>query len=93
MGDLIVTATSLHSRNNRCGYFIGQGYEPKDAVKRVGMVVEGINAIPAAITFADKYDVDMPIIRAVDAIVNHGADPRTVVSRLMERDKTAERKD
>ena len=92
VGDLIVTATSMHSRNNRCGYLIGQGYETADAVKRVGMVVEGINALPAAIAFADKYEVDMPIVRAVDAIVNHNADPRTVVVRLMERDKTAERK-
>ena len=92
VGDLIVTATSMHSRNNRCGYLIGQGYETADAVKRVGMVVEGINALPAAIAFADKYEVDMPIVRAVDAIVNHNADPRTVVARLMERDKTAERK-
>ena len=92
MGDLIVTATSMHSRNNRCGYLIGQGYETADAVKRVGMVVEGINALPAAIAFAEKYEVDMPIVRAVDAIVNHNADPRTVVARLMERDKTAERK-
>ncbi|MBR0293662.1 MAG: glycerol-3-phosphate dehydrogenase, partial [Acidaminococcaceae bacterium] len=87
-----VTATSMHSRNNRCGYLIGQGYETVDAVKRVGMVVEGINALPAAIAFAEKYEVDMPIVRAVDAIVNHNADPRTVVARLMERDKTAERK-
>ena len=92
MGDLIVTATSMHSRNNRCGYLIGQGYETAAAVKRVGMVVEGINAIPAAIAFADTYEVDMPIVRAVDAIVNHNADPRSVVARLMERDKTAERK-
>lgn len=92
MGDLIVTATSMHSRNNRCGYLIGQGYETAAAVKRVGMVVEGINALPAAIAYADKYNVDMPIVRAVDAIVNHNADPRTEVVRLMGRDKTAERK-
>lgn len=92
VGDLIVTATSMHSRNNRCGYLIGQGYETADAVKRVGMVVEGINALPAAIAFAEKYEVDMPIVRAVDAIVNHSADPRAIVTRLMERDKTAERK-
>ena len=92
MGDLIVTATSMHSRNNRCGYLIGQGYEPEDAVKRVGMVVEGINAIPAAIAFADQYEVDMPIVRAVDAIVNRGADPRTVVAGLMGRTKTTEQK-
>ena len=82
MGDLIVTATSMHSRNNRCGYLIGQGYETAAAVKRVGMVVEGINALPAAIAYADKYNVDMPIVRAVDAIVNHNADPRTEVARL-----------
>ena len=90
MGDLIVTATSMHSRNNRCGYLIGQGYETQDAIKRVGMVVEGINAIPAAIAFADKYHVDMPIVRAVDAIVNHHADPKTVVAKLMERNKKTE---
>lgn len=57
MGDLIVTATSSHSRNNRCGYLIGQGYCPDDAVKQVGMVVEGINAIPAAIQLSIKYGV------------------------------------
>ena len=90
MGDLIVTATSMHSRNNRCGYLIGQGYENADAVKRVGMVVEGINAIPAAVSLAAKYDVDMPIVRAVDSIINHGADPKDVVYRLMVRAKTSE---
>ena len=64
--------------------------ETADAIKRVGMVVEGINAIPAAIAFADKYEVDMPIVRAVDAIVNHNANPKTVVAGLMERNKTTE---
>ena len=48
MGDLIVTATSKHSKNNRCGYLIRQGYEPQEAVKQVEMVGEGINALPAA---------------------------------------------
>ena len=46
IGDLIVTATSVHSRNNRCGHLIGEGMNPADAVKKVGMVVEGINCIP-----------------------------------------------
>lgn len=90
MGDLIVTATSMHSRNNRCGYLIGQGVDPTTAIKKIGMVVEGINAIPAAIKLADKYEIDMPIVRAVDAIVNHNADPRTVVAGLMGRMKTTE---
>ena len=86
MGDLIVTATSKYSRNNRCGYLIGHGYEPQEAIKLVGMVVEGINAIPAAIALAEKYEVEMPIILAVDAIINHGADPKNVVRELMRRD-------
>lgn len=90
MGDLIVTATSKHSRNNRCGYLIGQGYDPTEAVKQVGMVVEGINAIPAAIELAKKYEVDMPIITAVDAVINHGADPREAVRVLMGRDSKTE---
>ena len=52
MGDLIVTATSKHSRNNRCGYLIGQGYSTEQAIKQVGMVVEGVNVIPAAMQLA-----------------------------------------
>lgn len=90
IGDLIVTATSMHSRNNRCGMLIGQGIPVPEAVKQVGMVVEGINAIPAAIQLAEKYSVDMPIIAAADAIVNHGADPREVVLNLMGRNKKFE---
>ena len=90
MGDLIVTATSKHSRNNRCGYLIGQGYEPVEAVKQVGMVVEGINALPAAMSLAEKYDVEMPIIAAVDAIINHEADPKNSVRKLMGRDSRSE---
>ena len=90
MGDLIVTATSKHSRNNRCGYLIGQGYEPAEAVKQVGMVVEGINAIPAAMELAEKYEVEMPIVTAVDAIINHGTNPQNVVYELMGRDSKTE---
>ena len=49
IGDLIVTATSMHSRNNRCGMLLGQGLSPEEATKKVGMVVEGLNALPAAV--------------------------------------------
>ncbi len=90
IGDLIVTATSLHSRNNRCGMLLGQGVPVTEAITRVGMVVEGINALPAAMRLAEKYGVELPIMNAVDAIANHGADPRTVVSALMSRDKKPE---
>ena len=90
MGDLIVTATSRHSRNNRCGLLIGQGVQPEEAIRQVGMVVEGVNAIPAAMTLAEKYGVEMPIVRSVDAVVHHGASPRDEVSALMNRDPTNE---
>ena len=83
MGDLVVTATSKHSRNNRCGYLIGEGYSVEDAIKQVGMVVEGINALPATMKLSHQYEVEMPIISAVNSIVNDGNDPETVIGALM----------
>lgn len=90
MGDLIVTATSKFSRNNRCGYLIGQGYSPSDAIKQVGMVVEGINALPAAIKLSEQFDVNMPIISAVDRIINHGISAEKIAMELMGRDSITE---
>ena len=90
IGDLIVTATSVHSRNNRCGLLLGQGVAPAEAVKQVGMVVEGINALPAAMKLAEKYQVEMPLAMAVNAVVNEGADPKEAVAKLMARDQTTE---
>ena len=90
IGDLIVTATSVHSRNNRCGILLGQGVAPQEAVKQVGMVVEGINALPAAMILMEKYQVEMPIVEAVNAVVNRGADPRSEVMALMRRDQRPE---
>ena len=90
IGDLIVTATSMHSRNNRCGMLIGQGVKPDEAVKEVGMVVEGINALPAAMRLIETYDVEMPITQMVNAVVNEGTDPKDAVIALMMRDKKNE---
>lgn len=90
MGDLIVTATSKHSRNNRCGYLIGQGISPADAVKQVGMVVEGINAIPAAISLAKQYEVELPIIETINEIIYNNADPKNAVKDLMGRGSKTE---
>ncbi len=90
VGDLIVTATSMHSRNNRCGMLIGQGVPVADAVKQVGMVVEGLNALPAAMGLKERYGVEMPIVEAVNAIVNEGAAPLDAVRALMNRDKQPE---
>ena len=90
MGYLIVTATSVHSRNNRCGTLIGKGVPPKEAVTQVGMVVEGINALPAAMALSKKHGVEMPITEAVNAVVNEGKLPSDAVHELMEREMKTE---
>ncbi len=61
MGDLIVTCTSMHSRNRRCGMMIGEGLEPAEAIRRVGMVVEGIHTTRAVHSLAEELHVEMPI--------------------------------
>ena len=90
IGDLIVTATSPHSRNGKAGRLIGGGASVPDALAEVGMVVEGVNALPAAIRLSEKYEVELPIIRAVDAIINGGKSPLTCVKALMTRTKKSE---
>ena len=90
MGDLIVTATSRHSRNNRCGYLIGQGLPAAEAIRQVGMVVEGINALPAAMRLAEQYGIEMPITRAVDAVVAGRVTAADAVQMLMSRGKKRE---
>ena len=90
IGDLIVTATSMHSRNNRCGMLIGQGVPVDDAIKQVGMVVEGVNALPATVKLAEKYGVEMPIVEAAHQVVYQGVAPKDVVQQLMGRGKKPE---
>lgn len=90
VGDLVVTCTSEHSRNNRAGYLIGQGYAPDEAVKKVGMVVEGMNALPAAMKLIEKYDVDMPIVTVVNQVVNEGVKPADAVNALLNREQKTE---
>ncbi|MBQ6059812.1 MAG: NAD(P)-dependent glycerol-3-phosphate dehydrogenase [Clostridia bacterium] len=85
IGDLIVTATSDHSRNNRCGILLGQGIPVQEAVRRIGMVVEGLNALPAAVSLCRQYHMEMPLIEGVRRIVEDQADPAEIVRDLMSR--------
>ena len=85
IGDLIVTATSNHSRNNRAGMLIGRGRSPQQALQEVGMVVEGVNALPAAIRLCEKYNMDMPLIHAVQEVIQKSANPKEIVQDLMSR--------
>ena len=90
IGDLIVTATSEHSRNNRCGQLIGQGLSPDEAVKKVGMVVEGMNALPAVMALAKRYNVEVPLSEMLDDVVNKGINPKEAAVSLMSRERKAE---
>jgi len=90
IGDLIVTATSQHSRNNRCGMLLGQGLQPEEAIRKVGMVVEGINALPAAMRLAEMYQVELPIMSAVNRVVKGTITPTEAVQMLMARQQHPE---
>ena len=90
IGDLIVTATSMHSRNNRCGILLGQGVPVEEATNQVGMVVEGLNALPAALRLAEQYNVEMPIVETVNAVVSGQVSADHAVQTLMSRGQKSE---
>ena len=90
IGDLIVTCTSMHSRNRRAGILIGQGKTLQEALDEVKMVVEGVYSAKAALGLAHKYHVDMPIIEKVNEVLFNQTDPRIAVSELMNREKKFE---
>ena len=85
MGDLIVTCTSMHSRNLHAGMLLGRGKTAEEAKAEVGQVVEGINALPAACRLAKKYKVEMPIVQSVDAILSGKLEARNALAALMGR--------
>lgn len=93
IGDLIVTCTSMHSRNRRCGIMIGEGTPPKDAIARIGMVVEGVPSAEAARELARKHGVEMPITEAICRIVKGETPPDIALSALMTREKKHELED
>ncbi|HHT14319.1 MAG TPA: NAD(P)-dependent glycerol-3-phosphate dehydrogenase [Clostridiales bacterium] len=90
IGDLIVTATSSLSRNNQAGKLIGQGLSPKEAIDKVGMVVEGINALAPAVKLAQEHGVDTPIMNAAYAIIYNSEKPLEAVEALLSREMKAE---
>jgi glycerol-3-phosphate dehydrogenase (NAD(P)+) len=91
IGDLIVTCTSKHSRNWNAGYLIGQGYTKDEAIKKVGMIVEGIPTTYAAYELSKKLNVDMPIVDAMYDVLENNADVKETVNKLMLRDKKEEK--
>lgn len=90
IGDLIVTCASMHSRNRRAGILIGQGKTCEEAMAEVKMVVEGVHSARAAMELARKYDVQLPIIQQVNAVLFEGKSADQAVRELMLRDKKIE---
>lgn len=90
IGDLIVTCASMHSRNRRAGILIGQGKSCEEAMKEVQMVVEGVYSAKAAMALAKKYEVQLPIIEQVNAVLFEGKSADQAVKELMLRDKKIE---
>ena len=90
MGDLIVTCTSMHSRNRRCGILIGQGKPVQDAIKEVGATVEGYFAALSAHQLAQKMGVEMPICDCAYAVLYDGKSANDVLQQLMSRHKRYE---
>ncbi|MBE6949624.1 MAG: NAD(P)-dependent glycerol-3-phosphate dehydrogenase [Ruminococcaceae bacterium] len=90
IGDLIVTCTSMHSRNRRAGILIGKGMKTDEAMKQIGAVVEGYYAIASALKLAEKVNVEMPITKAAYELIYNGAEPTGVIMGLMNRTNTSE---
>ena len=90
IGDLIVTCASVHSRNRKAGYLMGQGKSMQEAMDEVQMVVEGVYSAKAAVKLGQKYGVSLPIIEKVSEVLFEGKDPGEAVNELMLRDGRAE---
>ena len=90
MGDLIVTCTSMHSRNRRCGILIGQGVPVEEAIREVGATVEGYFAALSAHQLSEKMGVEMPICESAYGVLYEGRPVELVVEQLMTRSKRRE---
>lgn len=90
IGDLIVTCTSMHSRNHRAGILIGQGKTMQEAMDEVQMVVEGVYSAKAALALSEKYGVSMPLVRETNRVLFDGKSASDALTDLMLRDKTIE---
>ena len=93
VGDLIVTCTSRHSRNNRAGNLIGQGLSVAEAMEKSGGVVEGYYAAKAVWELAQRQGVEMPIVSAAYGVLYEGHTVHDVLTELMLRRRKAERED
>ncbi|MDO4456079.1 MAG: glycerol-3-phosphate dehydrogenase, partial [Ligilactobacillus agilis] len=90
VGDLIVTCTSVHSRNWRAGDQLGQGKSLEDVIANMGMVIEGINTCKAAYELAQQKGIEMPITQAIYNVLYKQADIKSEIANLMQREGKTE---
>ena len=90
IGDLIVTCASVHSRNRRAGYLMGQGKTMQEAMDEVQMVVEGVYSAKAARKMAEKYEVSMPIVEQINEVLFENKSAAQVGDELMLKEKKSE---
>ncbi|MDD9148649.1 NAD(P)H-dependent glycerol-3-phosphate dehydrogenase [Sporolactobacillus sp. CQH2019] len=90
VGDLIVTCTSVHSRNWRAGNLLGKGRKLSEVLGEMGMVVEGVRTAEAAYALAKREKVEMPITAAIYQVLFENKNPKEAVDELMGRDKKDE---
>ena len=83
---MIVTCSSMHSRNRRAGILIGQGKSIEETRQEVGMTIESIDNIEVAYKLAKLHNIEVPIINAVYAVLYEKLDPKKAVTMLMTRD-------
>ena len=90
IGDLIVTCTSMHSRNRRAGILLGKGKNLYETLEEIHMVVEGVHTAKAAYELSRKYEVNMPIVKEANSILFEDKNAKQAVLELMTREKTFE---
>ncbi|MFB7140906.1 NAD(P)H-dependent glycerol-3-phosphate dehydrogenase [Gottfriedia sp. NPDC056225] len=90
MGDLIVTCTSVHSRNWRAGNLLGKGQSLDEVLDNMGMIVEGVRTTKAAYQLAKQANVEMPIVNELYAVLFENKNPKLAVDALMSRVKRHE---
>jgi glycerol-3-phosphate dehydrogenase (NAD(P)+) len=91
LGDLVLTCTGELSRNRQVGLALARGEALPDVVARLGHVAEGIGTARTAMELADELGIDMPITRAVAAVVHDGQPPHEAIGQLLSRDFRPER--
>ena len=90
LGDLVLTCTGALSRNHAVGLQLGQGRQLEDILNETATVAEGVRTTKAAMGLARRFQVEMPIVQGVHAMLFEGKPPEQIVADLMTRSAKGE---